>query len=128
MCPMILVIDDDAAFQGRAQIALAAVHSHGILFADTGKRALDLLDKFGDEIAVVMTDLNLPDINGFELVAIIRRRHPKLHVIAVSAYGSHDTLDSAKIMGAAGVLMKPISPDEWEEIVERVHKARGARG
>ncbi len=93
---MILIIDDDPEFQGRAQIALAAVHSHGILFADTGKRALELL---GDEIAIALIDLNLPDINGFELIAIISRKYPKLRLIAASAYGSHDTLDSAKIMG-----------------------------
>jgi len=48
-----------------------------------------------------------------------------LRVIAISAYGSRDTLDSAKIMGAAGVLMKPISKEQWDEIVERVRKARG---
>jgi DNA-binding NtrC family response regulator len=71
-----------------------------------------------------MTDLNLPDVNRFELVTIISRKYPKLRVIAVSAYGSSDTLESAKIMGAAGVLAKPISPDERDEIVERVRKAR----
>jgi hypothetical protein len=36
---MILIVDDDPVFQEKAQIALAAVHAHGILFADTGKRA-----------------------------------------------------------------------------------------
>jgi len=86
--------------------------------------ALELLDKLGDEIKTALTDLNLPDINGFELIAIISRKYPKLRLIAISAYGSHDTMDSAKIMGAAGVLMKPISPEQWEEIVERVRNAR----
>lgn len=122
---MILVIDDDPQFQEKAQIALAAVHPYGILFADTGKRALKLLDKLHDEISVAMTDLNLHDINSFELVTIISRKYPKVRVIAISAYGSRDTLESAKLMGAAGVLTKPISTEQWDEIVERVRKARG---
>src|SRR6478672_10508379 len=108
---MILIIDDDPEFCEKAQIALAEVHAHGILFAETGKRALELLEKLDDEIAIALIDLNLPDMNGFELIAIISRKYPKLRVIAASAYGSHETLGSAKLMGAAGVLSKPISPE-----------------
>src|SRR4030095_939330 len=101
---MVLIVDDDLQFLQQAQVALADVHSHGILFAETGKRAIDLLDKLGNEIAIALIDLNLPDINGFELVTIISRRYPKLRVIAISAYGSYDTLESATAMGAAGIL------------------------
>jgi CheY-like chemotaxis protein len=122
---MILVIDDDPEFQEKAQIALAAIHAHGILFADSGKRALELLEKFGDEIAVALTDLNLPDTNGFDLISQISRKYGKLRVVAVSAYG-HAALDSAKLMGASAVLVKPICKDEWEEIVDRVRAARAA--
>src|SRR5262245_8987766 len=123
---MILIIDDDPTFLEIAQIALAAIRSHGILFAETGKRAIELLDKLGDEIAVILVDLNLPDMNGFEVVAILSRKYPKLRVIAISAYGSRDTLDSAKVLGAAAVLAKPISMEQWDDIIERVRGARGA--
>jgi DNA-binding NtrC family response regulator len=63
-------------------------------------------------------------MNGFELITIMSRRRPKARVIAISAYGPGPALDSAKAMGAAGVLAKPISSEEWEDIVERVRKAR----
>src|SRR4051812_29034550 len=112
---MILVIDDDPEFLQHAQVALAAVSPHGVLFAETGKRALELLNKLTDEITIALTDLHLPDINGFELVTIMSRRYPSLRVIAISAYGSSDTLQSATAMGAAGVLAKPISTEQWEE-------------
>jgi len=123
---MILIVDDDPKVLAQAQVALAAVRTHGILFAETAKRAFELLDKFSNEILVAVINMNIPDINGFELVTIISRRYPKLRVIAISAYDSYDTLESATVMGAAGVLMKPISPAQWDDIVERVRKARVA--
>src|SRR5215475_13293585 len=117
---MILIVDTDPKFLEEAQVALAPIRAHGILFADTGSRALDLIRTLSTEIAVVLIDLSLPDGNGFDLISTIHRQCPKITVMGISACG--DAVVSAsviKILGADKMIRKPVMPDEWAEITER---------
>jgi two-component system capsular synthesis sensor histidine kinase RcsC len=121
---MILVVDDDPQFLEQAKGALARVGAYRVLFAENGKRALDLLDMVGDQIGLVLIDLNLPDMNSFDVISQIRRCHPNVRLIAMTGGASDDVLDSAKVMGATGMLSKPLSSDVWKDIVNQVRLSR----
>ena len=124
---MILIVDDDPKFLEEAQVALAPIRAHGILFAETGSRGMDLIRKLATEIAVVLIDLVLPDVNGFDLIRTVHREFPTITIMGISAYG--DAVVSAnvvKILGGDKMIRKPVMPDEWAEIAERVRRFREA--
>src|SRR5262245_39160560 len=124
---MILIVDTDPKFLEEAQVALAPIRAHGILFADTGSRAVDLIRKLSKEIAVVLIDLSLPDVNGFDLIRTIHKECPKITIMGISSYGDPAVSASViKILGGDKMIRKPVMTDEWAEIAERVRRFREA--
>jgi len=61
---------------------------------------------------IVITDLRLPDMNGLELLKIIKKIHPNIEMLVMTAYGSVDTAIEAMKIGAFNYLMKPFTTDE----------------
>jgi response regulator of citrate/malate metabolism len=51
----------------------------------------------------------MPEKNGLKVVMVLRGKHPAVKIIAISGAGSGDYLDSARLMGAAKVLLKPFT-------------------
>jgi CheY-like chemotaxis protein len=107
----ILLVDDDPA--SRAEHArLLDCAGHEIALAATGTEALDRLRHAGRRFDAIVTDLLLPDTDGFELIAAIRRLAPSLPVIAIANGGSRIALDLARFaehLGADRILRKPVT-------------------
>jgi CheY-like chemotaxis protein len=117
---MILVVDDDLAFLQKVQGVLAnTVHTPGVLLAQDAAHAMKLLGSLGDEVSVALIDLDLPGTNGFDLIDEMRKKYPQLPVIAMSGVFQPSVLESAKAVGAADVLSKPIT-QQWAPTVERI--------
>ena len=118
---MILIVDDDPKFLDEAYELLA--ERGRPLFARTAKEAFQLLEMLGTQLEAVVVDLDLPDVDGYSLIRHVRTEYPKLPVIAVSGVYQGHALEIAKMIGAAKVLPKPISP-EWKAVIEE-SPARG---
>jgi two-component system, response regulator AauR len=118
---MLLIVDDDPTFLERAEELLDGV-GRGIFFARNAEHARELMGTVGDGFSVVMIDLDLPGQDGFSLIAEMRRRFPTLPVIAISGVVQKHVLESAKLLGAADTLQKPIGP-EWTSTIARVRSA-----
>lgn len=86
------------------------------IFARNGREALEVLEAT-PEIALVITDLNMPEINGIELLLRIRREHKDMPVIVISAYSDKDSITTAKNAGANDFLPKPFKLVELEEVI-----------
>ena len=112
---MILIVDDDPEFLRSAVVALQS--DKGVYFASNAADALALLKAM--EFSIALIDLDLPDRTGFELIEEVRRKHPMVPVIAISAVFSGSALESAKEFGATEVLHKPVSP-AWLKVVSRL--------
>ena len=70
---------------------------------------------------LVITDINMPDMDGIELIRALRGREPPLPVVVMSGGGTFDKrllLDSARMLGAVVALEKPFSLDELKRVVE----------
>ena len=93
---------------------------HEVFFAFGGEEALDLHLKGG--IDIIVTDLQMPEGDGLELIERVKALRPQTPIIAVSGKGP-DLLAEAKRKGAFVALSKPINP---HELVEALAKA--ARG
>ena len=81
---LILIIDDDPEFLALLTQDLTSV-GHRVLQARAGQEGMDLIEKLGEEIDLVITDLALPGMSGYELITELTLRRTDLRIIAVSA-------------------------------------------
>jgi len=77
----------------------------------------------GKDIDVVVTDLQMRNLHGLELISILRDFEPRPRIIAISGTGE-DQLDMAHALGAEVTLSKPITPDQLLEAVTSVLEER----
>src|SRR3990172_2655061 len=112
----ILVIDDDKIILDSLCefLSLEGFTAEG---AGTFKEALDKLAE--SEYCLAITDVNLPDGDGLELLGIIRKDYPKTVVIIITGYGTIESAVQAIKSGAYDYLTKPIVDDELRLAVER---------
>ncbi|MDR2208707.1 MAG: sigma-54 dependent transcriptional regulator [Azoarcus sp.] len=112
----ILIVEDDAALRDAVCLTLE-MSSHGVTGADGGPAALVELDRA--HFNLVISDLRMQPMDGLELLGEIRRRHPQLPVLLMTAYGDVDKAVAAMRGGACDFLMKPFEPETLLECVRR---------
>ena len=88
--PRILVVDDDTDVRDFVQTILVEENFDAVSAHD-GREALALLGK--GEYDLLLTDIRMPDIDGFELVQRARRARPELRVLYMSGYASDYHID-----------------------------------
>lgn len=114
----ILLIDDTDQVRALFRTILQQA-GHAVGEACNGAQGIRL---FRDTPAdVVITDLYMPDGDGFEVITTLRRELPAPKIIAISGQsGTGDMLDAAKLLGADLILPKPVSMDGLLTAVETV--------
>ena len=85
--------------------------------AENGFEALRLLPRV--EYDLILTDINMPDINGLELVSFVKQdpRYAQVPLVIVSTEGSERDRAKGLELGANGYLIKPFDPDELRAMV-----------
>ncbi|MBF0190195.1 MAG: response regulator [Magnetococcales bacterium] len=116
----ILIIDDDEPFRVHLGMLLRKA-GHVVLEVECALHALDKIAL--DPFDLLMTDIFMPKMDGFELLTTLLRRHPNIRVIAMSGGGSGMTpalaLNVARKLGAAEWISKPFQPGEVLRMVDR---------
>jgi len=113
----ILVIDDDQAMLELAEFHLQA-HGYSTTSAQLGEEGLKLAE--ASRFDVILTDLQLPDIGGIELVRRIKEVSPGSEIIMISGHGSVSNVVEATKAGAFYFVEKPV---EFEELMLLIEKA-----
>jgi DNA-binding NtrC family response regulator len=103
----ILIVEDDAACAQYMSLALCG-DFHDVLSASSGTSALLALESEAADL--VLLDKGLPDIDGLELLTLIKERWPELPVIFITAASDVATVVEAVRRGAANFLVKPVGP------------------
>jgi sigma-B regulation protein RsbU (phosphoserine phosphatase) len=117
----ILVVDDEPDLEAlmrqkfRRQIRERAIELH---FARDGEEALRRVEEVPG-IEVVLTDINMPGMDGLALLARLRDAHPHIGGVIVSAYGDMGNIRTAMNRGAFDFLMKPIDFSDLEKTMQR---------
>ncbi|GLS17440.1 acetoacetate metabolism regulatory protein AtoC [Labrys miyagiensis] len=123
MSQTILIVDDEIRLLDVLSGVLEAL-GYTALSASSGPAALELLD--GEQIDLVLTDLRMPGMNGQELLAEIRRRHPTMPVVIMTAFSTvRDAVQAIKD-GAFDYIAKPIEQEELATTLAnalRLHEA-----
>ena len=123
MSVSILVVDDepDVAELFRQRFRREARQGTYVLhFAASGEEALDQLSEVRPELIVILSDINMPGMDGLALLREIKRRRPDLPVMMVTAYGDDERRRRAAEDGAMDFLTKPVDFDALKESLQRL--------
>jgi DNA-binding NtrC family response regulator len=102
----ILVVDDEAPLRDILQRGLTQMGGFLIEVAQNGQEAIEKVEK--DIFDLILTDLMMPEMDGMELLKIIKVTRPEMPVIMMTAYGSIDTAVEAMKIGANDYITKPV--------------------
>lgn len=121
MAHTLLIVDDSASMRQMVSFTLKDA-GYGVVAASNGKDALTKLD--GQKISMVITDLNMPEMDGIELIRQLRSRPGfKFTPIVMLTTESQDAKKLAgKQAGASGWIVKPFKPDQLLETIKRFVK------
>jgi two-component system chemotaxis response regulator CheY len=110
----VLIVEDDAATR-RLYKFLLMNGGYEVLEAEDGVAALEQLAR--NHCELVITDMNMPRMDGMELIQAIRRDYADVYVILITAFGTPDIEKQALRIGANDYLAKPF---DFEELERRV--------
>lgn len=112
----IIAMDDNE--QMLAIIARTLRAEHDVSPAVDGKAGLELFDRQGADL--VLVDLNMPEMDGMEVIRELRARQANLPIVAISGGGPFPAdvnLRTAELLGASAILQKPLDHDKLKAVV-----------
>jgi CheY-like chemotaxis protein len=127
MSVSILVVDDEPdiaelfrqRFRRETRQGTYVMH-----FAGSGEDALDLLaDEIQPTLIVILSDINMPGMDGLQLLGEIKQRRPDLPVMMVTAYGDNERRRRAAELGAIEFITKPVDFDLLKEQLRQLPSA-----
>ncbi len=125
MTARLLIVDDSRAMRAYVRGSLRGFVDCEIDEASSGFEALRLLPR--KDYKLVITDINMPDINGLELVKFVRasERHRDVPIIIISTHSSKQDQKKALELGASVFLPKPFTPPDIIDVVARLIEEKG---
>lgn len=112
----VLVVDDHQLLREGVKLLLETVEGITVAAeARDGRQALALIERCAPD--VVVTDARMPGMDGIDLVAACRARHPHLPVLVLTTFDDQDVVHGALEAGAAGFLLKDVSPETLAEAI-----------
>ena len=109
----VMVVDDEEDIQSlftqkfRKEIKAGQIQFY---FARSAEAALDYLENHKEaSIVLILSDINMPGMNGIELLRIIKEKFPNLKVFMITAYGDERNYEAAIAYGADDYITKPVN-------------------
>lgn len=106
----ILIVDDETAFLQSLRVGMGAFASLDVMTARNGGEAVALLEEPGG-VDLVLTDLRMPEMDGFELLAYMSRRFPRTPALVMTAFATPAILEQLSKYGGIPCLEKPVDLD-----------------
>lgn len=128
----ILVVDDDEFQRELIATQLLALGWHDVIFADSGQHALDQYDACRHEIALIISDLSMPDMDGLILMRHLAQRKIDAPLVLVSGVTEEILNSAASLAGAhglrlLGVLPKPSTAADLRSLLDKLHTLKPQR-
>lgn len=116
--PTILIAEDSRTMRMCLASALS-LQGYTVVEAEDGQQALSKIQA-GLKPDLLITDINMPVMNGFELMAQARKTLRFLPILVLSTESESDKLQRAKQLGATGWMVKPVPTPKLLQAIERV--------
>ncbi len=118
----VLIVEDAETCSSTLEIMFSTIAGLKTLTASSGEHAWHLLQSRGDNVRMLVTDLHMPGMDGFELIERVRANERHRHIPIVVITGSTDphVSDRLRQRGVNAVFAKPYSPAVVREKVEQL--------
>ncbi len=116
MAKRLLIVDDEETIT--FSLYQSFIHSkkdYEVVTASSGEEAIERIQE--NPFDLVVTDIMMPGIDGFELLSTVRRDYPQTNVIIMTAYGSSIYKEKALKKGACNYVEKPFEMKEFKKII-----------
>jgi DNA-binding response OmpR family regulator len=110
----LLIVDDEKKLCDYLKNYFGS-RGHQVFTANNAKDALALVTKESPEL--VLLDVNMPDMNGLEVLRLVKRDSPKTRVIMITVNDDDDTREKARLFGADEFIRKPFTTDYLQDVV-----------
>ncbi len=110
---------DDEAMMRNLLTKILTRDGYQVCVAENGEVAVQVLED--NEIDLIISDLKMPRMNGFELLKIVKQKHPNTVLIMMTAFGDTYTIKDALLLGADEYITKPFKSFEISLVVERAY-------
>lgn len=116
----ILIVEDSATTRALIRAVVEEMNDFNIVEAGSGFEALKLLPS--QNFNLIITDINMPDINGLELISFVKNnpRYNHIPLIIVSTERSEEDKKRGMALGATAYITKPFKAQELQDIVKKV--------
>ncbi|GMU91898.1 MAG: hypothetical protein AMXMBFR4_09560 [Candidatus Hydrogenedentota bacterium] len=114
----VLVVDDDPAVVDTL-CAFLETRGYSVQSSPNGRHALDTIEATAFDL--VISDIEMAEVNGYELLRRTRQRHPKIGIILMTGYAEKHPLSEALRAGADGYISKPFSLRKFSLIFEQAY-------
>jgi signal transduction histidine kinase/ActR/RegA family two-component response regulator len=113
---LVLVVDDEVAIRSLIQHTLEEL-GYTVLTAEHGTQALELFDRIGHDIVLILLDLVMPVLDGPETAAALHSRKPDVPILVMSGIADDEALRRFSNVRIAGFVSKPFGPDQLAQAV-----------
>lgn len=119
MAAKILIAEDSPTMRSLIVSTIAALGDYEIVEAANGFEALRILPR--EKVDLVITDINMPDINGLELVSFVKNNpnYQNTPLFIISTESSERDREKGMALGADAYLVKPFSPEELQSLIRQ---------
>jgi two-component system chemotaxis response regulator CheY len=114
----ILIVDDSATMRMQVKFTLTK-DGFDVVEAEDGVAGLVVSDANPD-IAAIISDINMPNMNGFDFLKNLRAKGVQVPVVMLTTEGSTELLEKAKSLGAKGWITKPFKPETLIAAVKKL--------
>jgi len=123
MSKCIMTVDDSASVRQMVAFTLKDA-DYTVLEACDGK---DALGKLTPQVGMIITDLNMPNMDGIELIENVRKKpgHKFMPIVMLTTESQADKKSRGKAAGATGWIVKPFKPEQLLAVTRKVFKQGG---
>jgi len=115
-----LVVDDSSTMRRIIKNSLKRIGFEDIVEAENGRHALEKMAE--EEVDIVLTDWNMPEMDGLEFVKRVRSTNKAIPILMVTTNAAKDDIVEALKHGVNNYIVKPFTPETLKEKVETVLK------
>lgn len=118
----VLIVDDSSSMRAviKKTLKVSGFNVGQFLMAGDGKEALEVLE--GEWVDIILTDINMPNMNGMELLTEMKKDEmlKSIPVVMVTTEGSDKVMEESTRLGAQGYVRKPFRPEEIKGILNSI--------
>jgi PAS domain S-box-containing protein len=120
---LLLIVDDESAVREIIKTTLEA-YEYNVFLASDGAEAVSIYQKQGGRIALVITDIAMPGLDGFAMIEQLRKLSPDIKLIVMTGLAESETVEKLAAEGIS-ILPKPVAP---EPVLRAIHEALHPQG